>query len=77
VVEENLRALLASEDDSAMPEGIDPVQINFEFGSCRERYLDGFVSLYPLLLSFPLTMSSSPSGVSPVTWCRSRRPSSG
>jgi len=31
VVEENLPALLASEDDSAMPEGIDPAQINFEF----------------------------------------------
>ncbi len=33
VVEENLLALLEAEDDSAMPEGIDPAQINFEFAS--------------------------------------------
>lgn len=33
VVEENLPTLLASEEEDAMPEGIDPTQINFEFAS--------------------------------------------
>ena len=33
VVEENFLALLEAEDESAMPEGIDPAQINFEFAS--------------------------------------------
>ena len=31
LVEENFLALLQAEDESAMPEGIDPAQINFEF----------------------------------------------